>query len=81
MNVSAHTHSPTYANGKSSIKENALKVSQIKSTDVLMNVQNGKKIVCVDFGIEAYYDCKTMTVGALQERIADPASLFFVLEK
>ena len=65
MNVSAHTHSPTYANGKSSIKENALKVSQIKSTDVLMNVQNGKKIVCVDFGIEAYYDCKTMTVGAL----------------
>ena len=58
-----------------------MKVTQIKSTDVLTNVQNGKKIVCVDFGIEAYYDCKTMTVGALQERIADPASLFFVLEK
>ena len=58
-----------------------LKVTQIKSTDVLTNVQNGKKIVCVDFGMEAYYDCKTMTVGALQERIADPASLFFVLEK
>lgn len=81
MNVSAHTYSPTYANGKPSIKEDTLKVSQIKSTDVLTNVQNGKKIVCVDFGIEAYYDCKTMTVGALQERIADPASLFFVLEK
>lgn len=81
MNVSAHTHSQTYANGKPSIKEDTLKVSQIKSTDVLTNVQNGKKIVCVDFGIEAYYDCKTMTVGALQERIADPASLFFVLEK
>lgn len=52
-------------------------IELIETNKVMSSIQDGKTLVCVNFKDEAYLDCKTMTIEALQERMNDGNCLFF----
>lgn len=56
-------------------------ITMIDDTAVMEAIQDGKKLVCVDFKEEVYNDCASMTIGTLQERIKADCCKFFAIEE
>lgn len=58
-----------------------MKIAMIDDTAVMKAIQDGKRLVCVDFKEEVYNDCASMTIGTLQERIKADCCKFFSVEE
>lgn len=57
-----------------------MKITMIDDSAVMEAIQDGKKLVCIDFKEEVYNDCASMTIGTLQERIKADCCKFFSVE-
>lgn len=56
-------------------------ITMIDDGKVMEALQEGKKLVCIDFKEEVYNLCSDMLIGTLQERIQSECCKFFAVEE